>query len=302
MEKIALTAKERKEIEQLIEKVFSLLEIEGTFALEEQEDILEVMMETKDTGIVIGYHGEVLESLQLILSLAIAKKLGRFVRVSIEVDGYKKNRTEYLHNLAMQVKEKALSENKEQVLSALKSWERRIIHLYLQNDEQVTSESEGEGKERVLGSDHVPADGIPVGFHGRSRGLHCVRGAQRTANSGAVREARGGTQGDGRAVNSFAATSECRRGYASDFRVIDLDAAADDRLRDAEQSLFRGSVPDAGVGGAALHPPVCRRHHFLRLLLCVDRVQPRRGLREHAEVWRVHSRYPAWQENVGLHQ
>jgi len=150
MEKIALTAKERKEIEQLIEKVFSLLEIEGTFALEEQEDILEVMMETKDTGIVIGYHGEVLESLQLILSLAIAKKLGRFVRVSIEVDGYKKNRTEYLHNLAMQVKEKALSENKEQVLSALKSWERRIIHLYLQNDDQVTSESEGEGKDRVL--------------------------------------------------------------------------------------------------------------------------------------------------------
>src|SRR5258708_229180 len=150
MEKIALTDKERKEIEELIEKLFSLLEIEGTFALEEQEDILDVMMETKDTGIVIGYHGEVLESLQLILSLAIAKKLGRFVRVSIEVDGYKKNRTEYLHNLALQIKEKVLSENKEQVLSSLKSWERRIIHLYLQNDDQVTSESEGEGKDRVL--------------------------------------------------------------------------------------------------------------------------------------------------------
>ena len=150
MEKISLTANERKDVEQLIEKFFSLLEIEGTFTLEEQEDTLDVMMETKDTGIVIGYHGEVLESLQLILSLAVAKKIGRFVRVSIEVDGYKKNRTEYLHNLAMQVKEKALSENKEQVLSSLKSWERRIIHMYLQDDDQVTSESEGEGKERVL--------------------------------------------------------------------------------------------------------------------------------------------------------
>ncbi|MGH7204505.1 MAG: protein jag [Candidatus Levyibacteriota bacterium] len=150
MEKVALTAKERKDVEQLIEKLFVLLEIEGTFALEEQEEILDIMMETKDTGIVIGYHGEVLESLQLLLSLAIAKKLGRFVRVSIEVDGYKKNRTEYLHTLALQVKEKALSENHEQVLSSLKSWERRIIHLFLQNDEQVTSDSSGEGKERVL--------------------------------------------------------------------------------------------------------------------------------------------------------
>src|SRR6202051_1325271 len=98
MEKVTLTKEERKDVEQLIEKLFSLLEIDGTFTVEEREDILEVMMETKDTGIVIGYHGEVLESLQLILSLAIAKKLGRFVRVSIEVDGYKKNRTEYLHN------------------------------------------------------------------------------------------------------------------------------------------------------------------------------------------------------------
>ncbi|HWY79706.1 MAG TPA: R3H domain-containing nucleic acid-binding protein [Candidatus Sulfotelmatobacter sp.] len=150
MEKVSLTAEERKHVEQLIEKFFSLLEIEGTFALEETEDTLEVMMETKDTGIVIGYHGEVLESLQLILSLAVAKKIGRFVRVSIEVDEYKKNRTEYLHNLAMQVKEKALAENKEQVLLSLKSWERRIIHLYLQNDEQVISESSGEGKDRVL--------------------------------------------------------------------------------------------------------------------------------------------------------
>ncbi len=150
MEKIALTKQERKDVEFLIEKFFSLLEIEGTFALEENDETLEVMMETKDTGIVIGYHGEVLESLQLILSLAVAKKIGRFIRVSIEVDGYKKNRTEYLHNLAMQVKEKALTEKKEQILSSLKSWERRIIHLYLQDDEEVVSESEGEGKERVL--------------------------------------------------------------------------------------------------------------------------------------------------------
>jgi spoIIIJ-associated protein len=150
MEPIKLTAAERKDIEALIEKLFVLLEIEGTFTLEEHEDILDVLMETKDSGMVIGYHGEVLESLQLVLSLAVAKKLGRFVRVSIEVDGYKKNRTEYLHNLAIQVKEKALSENKEQVLSNLKSWERRIVHLYLQSDEQVTSESEGEGKDRVL--------------------------------------------------------------------------------------------------------------------------------------------------------
>ncbi len=146
----ALIEKEQKQVEETVEKLLSLLEIEGTFEVEQQEDHVEISMETKDTGLVIGFHGEALESLQLILSLVISKKIGRFLRVSIEVDGYKKNRTEYLEKLAEATKEKALSENKEQALYSLRPWERRIVHLFLQNDEQVTSESEGEGKERVL--------------------------------------------------------------------------------------------------------------------------------------------------------
>ena len=145
-----LTVKEQKVVEKIVEKIFALLEIDGTFVLEENGDALEVIMETRDSGMVIGYHGEVLESLQLILSLAVAKKLDRFVRMSIEVDDYKKSRTDYLQKLALSAKEKALSEQKEQVLLSLKSWERRIIHLFLQEDGEVVSESSGEGRERVL--------------------------------------------------------------------------------------------------------------------------------------------------------
>ncbi len=150
MENTALTSSEKKTIEEVVQQFFDLLEIDGTFSLAENGDILDVIVETKDSGIIIGYHGEVLESLQLILSLAVAKKIGRFVRVSIEVDEYKKNRTEYLHKLALQTKERVLEENKEQVLTSLKSWERRIVHVFLQDDDQVTSESTGEGRERAL--------------------------------------------------------------------------------------------------------------------------------------------------------
>lgn len=146
----ALIETEQKQVEEAVEKILSLLEIEGAFEIDHKEDHIEISMETKDTGMVIGFHGEVLESLQLILSLIISKKIGRFQRVSIEVDGYKKNRTEYLEKLAESTKEKALTENKEQILYSLRPWERRIVHMFLQDDEQVTSESEGEGKERVL--------------------------------------------------------------------------------------------------------------------------------------------------------
>lgn len=147
---IKLTTKELKAAEVAVEKLFALLEITGTFELAQNEDTLDIVMDTKDSGMVIGYHGEGLESLQLILSLIIAKKLGKFIRVSIEVDGYKKNRTEYLERLAQQMKEKALEENSEQVAESLKSWERRIVHMLLQDDEEVVSESAGTGRERVL--------------------------------------------------------------------------------------------------------------------------------------------------------
>lgn len=99
---------------------------------------------------VIGYHGETLESLQLIIALILAKERGEFKRVSLEIGDYKKNRSEWLERLALDAKERALAENREVYLSDLKSWERRVIHLLLQDDKEVISESSGEGRDRVL--------------------------------------------------------------------------------------------------------------------------------------------------------
>lgn len=150
MQESKITKKDLKNIEESIEKLFSLLEIKGTFEISHNEEVIDLVMDTEDSGMVIGYHGEGLESLQLIISIMIAKKIGHYVRVSIEVDSYKKNRTEYLERLAQQMKEKAIEENREQVIESLKSWERRIVHLLLQDDDKVVSESAGEGRDRVL--------------------------------------------------------------------------------------------------------------------------------------------------------
>lgn len=145
-----MAKKENKIIEETIAEVLKLLEINGDFQVEEKDDILEIALDTEDSGIVIGYHGDTLESLQLVLSLCLAKKLGEFKRVSVEVGDYKKNREEWLRSLAEETKERVLDEHKEIYLSDLKSWERRVVHLFLQNDQEVVSESIGEGKDRVL--------------------------------------------------------------------------------------------------------------------------------------------------------
>jgi spoIIIJ-associated protein len=145
-----LTDDEKKLIEKTVDEFFKEVGVEGTTEITFSDEGVSILLETDDTGIVIGYHGEVLESLQLLLSLVIAKKLDRFQRVSIEVGDYKKNREAYLQNLALKAKDRALSEHSEQVISQLRSWERRVVHLFLQDDEDVETESVGEGKDRVL--------------------------------------------------------------------------------------------------------------------------------------------------------
>jgi len=145
-----MEAKEQEIIQETAKELFSLLGIESSFELTPLEEGVDLTLATEDSGIVIGYHGEVLEALQLITSLAVSKKLGKFVRISIEVGDYKKNRSSYLEHLAMQAKEKALDEQSEVPLPSLKSWERRIVHMILQNDDEVESESQGEGRDRTL--------------------------------------------------------------------------------------------------------------------------------------------------------
>lgn len=142
--------KDQKHIEAIIEDILKVLEIDGDFTFSASDDVVEINLETQDSGMVIGYHGEILEALQLVFSLAISKKMGRFVRASIEVGDYKKNRTDWLETLAIQTKEKVLAEKKEIPLPNLRSWERRIVHVYFQEDPEVVSESVGEGRDRTL--------------------------------------------------------------------------------------------------------------------------------------------------------
>lgn len=142
--------KKLETIKQTAEKLFGLLQVNGSVSVSGSEDGISIVLETEDGGMVIGHHGETLDALQLVLSLVIAKELGEFARVSLEVGDYRKSREEYLKGLAQSSKERALAEGHDITLPMLKPWERRIIHLMLQDDNEVVSESVGEGKERVL--------------------------------------------------------------------------------------------------------------------------------------------------------
>lgn len=142
--------KKRKIIEETTRELLKLLEVEGEISVEISDDIATIVLSTDDSGIVIGRHGDMLESLQTIIALCISRKLDKFHRVSLEVGDYKKNREEWLRGMIEETKNKVLLENREIVIPSLKAWERRIVHLSLVDDKEVVSESMGEGRDRVL--------------------------------------------------------------------------------------------------------------------------------------------------------
>ena len=145
-----MSKKEEKIIKDTTEELLKLLSVEGGIEVNFGDETVDILLDTPDSGIVIGRHGDILESLQLVLSIVISKKLGKFLRVSLEVGDYKKNREEWLKNIALDTKEKVIRQGREITLPQLKPWERRVVHIVLKDDEEVVSESVGEGRDRVL--------------------------------------------------------------------------------------------------------------------------------------------------------
>lgn len=143
-------AENKKSIEKIVKALFDKVGINEPFEVDESDEMISVIVNATEPGLIIGHHGDTLDSLQLVLSLMVAKELGEFKRLTLEVGDYKKNRSDYLKTLAEQTKEKVLSEQREIYLPNLKPWERREVHMHLAEDEEVYSESVGEGKERTL--------------------------------------------------------------------------------------------------------------------------------------------------------
>ena len=136
-----------KEVEKLLKQIgiTSTIEVEGT-----DESFNLVLDASEDNALLIGKHGNTLTSLELVITLIVSQKLGEFKRVTLEVGSYRAERETYLKELADKLKEEVTTSGYEKQVRGLKPWERRFLHMYLEEDSEVMTESEGEDRDRVL--------------------------------------------------------------------------------------------------------------------------------------------------------
>jgi len=115
----------------------------------ERESIaLEVKGE--DLGILIGRHGDTLASLQYILRLIIAHYQKMRVFLTIDIEGYKQRRYKSLRELALNLAQRAKSTGQLMTLEPMPADERRVVHLALSVNPDVTTQSVGEGEVRKV--------------------------------------------------------------------------------------------------------------------------------------------------------
>ena len=137
-----------KIIKEITEKLLELLEVKASLVVKEEDEIINIQLETEEPGILIGYHGQALQALQLLISLIGFKKFNEWVRVVVNVGDYQEKRQESLTKMAQSITQRAKFSGTSQSLPPMSSAERRIIHLALANDTEVETFSEGEGRER----------------------------------------------------------------------------------------------------------------------------------------------------------
>lgn len=103
-----------------------------------------------DMGLIIGHHGEILESLQYLTNLAANKGVEGYRRYVVDVENYRAKREEALRKLAQKTAARAKRQGRNIVLEPMSAYERRAIHSEVQNIEGVTTFSVGSGDNRKV--------------------------------------------------------------------------------------------------------------------------------------------------------
>ena len=102
-----------------------------------------------DLAVLIGRHGRVLDALQLVISSIVSKRLGFHFPIVVDIEGYKNRRKQKIQTIARSAASRAKRSGKVR-LKPMNAYERRLVHLALIDDADVTTHSEGEDPERYV--------------------------------------------------------------------------------------------------------------------------------------------------------
>lgn len=155
--KVTYTVEDENPAVDFVKMVVKSLELSAsvTNSVGDEGELL-IGIDGDDAGTLIGHHGETLDALQYLASLAASKKeketgeKSGYTRITVDVENYREKREETLRGVARRMAARVLKYRRNVTLEPMNPYERRIIHSEIQNIEGVTTHSVGVDSERRI--------------------------------------------------------------------------------------------------------------------------------------------------------
>ena len=131
--------------EQFLKDIFNAMKLDVSIEITEQEDGHVFSLIGENLGILIGKHGQTLDSLQYLSNLTANRGLvDEKVRIIIDIENYRTRREETLRRLALRLADKVRRTGERIVLEPMNRHERKIIHMALQDKYKISTYSSGD--------------------------------------------------------------------------------------------------------------------------------------------------------------
>ncbi len=151
--RVQVSDEEAEKARDTLEQMLDLLEFPNVVSVrsvERDRGMANIVLDVAgdDVGLLIGRHGETLASVQFLLNACLGQTLPRNTRVIVDIEHYRDRREQSLRGMALRTADRVRRERRSVTLQPMPPNERRIIHLTLQSDPYVSTESTGEGPDR----------------------------------------------------------------------------------------------------------------------------------------------------------
>ena len=157
LEDLGIQVEATYDIDQVVEDVTGYvqgiiddMDVEGIISSTSNRRSINMQIDTNEPGRIIGYHGKVLKSLQLLAQNYLYNRYSKTFYITINVNDYVEHRAEVLQSYAQKLATRALEEGRSQMTDPMSSSERKIIHRIISRMEGLTSYSEGDEPNRYV--------------------------------------------------------------------------------------------------------------------------------------------------------
>lgn len=138
------------DVKGYVEKIIYEMDLEASLEASHNRRYITIQIETPEAGRVIGYHGKVLKSLQLLAQNYLHDRYSKNFSVSLNVHDYVEHRTEILMELSQKIAQRVLATGRDYAMDPMSNSERKIVHKTITKIDGVESYSEGDDPNRYV--------------------------------------------------------------------------------------------------------------------------------------------------------